>query len=95
MFEHLRVWRQRRESCEARYSCHYPSKLRAVLEKRKQALAKQARLTKFTFFVFSVLAFAPTAGAIWKVWEKYPTETATAWYGVAMYVADVLQRFHH
>lgn len=50
----------------------YPSKLRRVLTDRKAALERQARLTKITFWIFSALTFAPTLGAFWKIWVRYP-----------------------
>lgn len=50
----------------------YPSKLRRVLADRKAALERQARVTKVTFWIFSALAFAPTLGAFWKIWGRYP-----------------------
>jgi hypothetical protein len=50
----------------------YPSKLQGVLKERKAALERQVKFTKITFLVFSALTYAPTAGAIWKIWVRYP-----------------------
>ncbi|MFL9948934.1 hypothetical protein PQR68_23360 [Paraburkholderia agricolaris] len=50
----------------------YPAKLQNVLKQRKVALKKQISVTKVTFVVFSALSFAPTLGAIWKIWVRYP-----------------------
>lgn len=50
----------------------YPQKLQGVLKQRQAALTSQVRLTSTTFNVFVVLSFAPTAGAIWKLLERYP-----------------------
>ncbi|MBY4804483.1 hypothetical protein K6W78_31395 [Burkholderia cepacia] len=50
----------------------YPSKLRGELEKREKSLAKQARLTRRSFYFFMGLALLPALGAAWKAWVRYP-----------------------
>ena len=50
----------------------YPTKLRGELEKREKSLAKQARLTRRSFYFFMGLALLPALGAAWKAWVRYP-----------------------
>lgn len=55
----------------------YPSVLRNVLEKRKEALHTQLRFLKLTFTVFYVLACVPAIGALLKIVVRYWPQVVT------------------
>lgn len=72
----------------------YPTKLRGELEKREKSLAKQARLTRRSFYFFMGLALLPALGAAWKAWVRYP-EIEGRLRAVCSFVGVVIGRIVH